>query len=110
MSSSPAIVILTAIIVLAMAAKIVATAVLLIVGKAARDRPGWGSMLWWVTKITPVIAVPCLFWIARAENNIFMMKLSLGLGLFVAVAMPIKSAQRRHRIMKQAAAGTSTQA
>ena len=44
--------------------KVVATLILLNVSKEIWDRPGWGALLWWSTKITPVIAVPCVICIA----------------------------------------------
>lgn len=53
--------VLSWIVVVSLALKVIATPVLLIVNKEKRDQPGRGPTLWRVTKITPIIAVPCLF-------------------------------------------------
>lgn len=45
---------------LAIGLKIAATLFVLIVNKDMRDQPGWGSALWWVTMITPIVVVSCL--------------------------------------------------
>lgn len=88
------------IIVVALGAKLVATVVLLAVDKTARDRPGWGTTLWWITKLTPVIAVPCLIWLALRDGDRDLLWLAIGLGVFVAVAVPLKIRQRRARIAR----------
>lgn len=94
------------IVVVALGLKIVATIVLLVVDKSVRDRPGWGSAFWWVTKIAPIIAVPCLVWIAELENDPDLVRLFLCLGLFVMVAVPLKILQRFRRISDRRAAIT----
>jgi hypothetical protein len=71
---------------------------LLIVGKDMRDRPGWGAWLWWATKITPVIAVPCLIWLAWIQRVTDHMWALMAMMLFVVIAVPIKVRQRRNRI------------
>jgi hypothetical protein len=89
-------------VVLALTAKLVATLIILIVNKEVRDQPGWGSALWWTSKITPIIAVPCFTWIASLEGDTNLVWLGLALGLFVLVMVPIKISQRRNRIAKRA--------
>ena len=84
--------------------KVVATIVLLSVGKDVRDRPGWGAGLWWVTKITPIIAVPCVIWIAWLQNLTGQIWLFAATMLFVIVAVPLKIRQRRTRIANRAIA------
>jgi hypothetical protein len=62
------------IVILTLGLKVVATLILLTVSKDVWDRPGWGAVLWWSTKITPVIAVPCVIWIAwlqRMTNQVW---------------------------------------
>ncbi|TGX54151.1 hypothetical protein E5A73_08500 [Sphingomonas gei] len=87
------------IVALALGSKVVATLTVLLVNKGARDLPGWGSILWWVTKVTPVIAVPCLVWIALLENDKTLMRLSLALGLFVVIAAPLAIRKRQRRMI-----------
>jgi hypothetical protein len=84
--------------------KVAATLFLLGANKNLRDKPGWGSALWWVTKITPVIAAPCFVWIALLQGSVDLILISLALILFVAIAVPLKIYQRRTRIAKQMSA------
>ena len=92
------------IVILALGSKVIATFIVLIVNKEMRDQPGWGSFLWWVTKVTPIIAVPCLIWLALLEGDADLVWLFLALGLFVAIAVPLKIRQRQNRIAKRASA------
>lgn len=96
--------ILSWIVVLSLGLKVMATLFVLIVNKEMRDQPGWGSALWWATKITPIIAVPCLIWIALLEGETGLAWLFLALGWFVIVAVPLKIRQRRNRIAKRTSA------
>lgn len=96
------------ILVLALSIKLVATVTILLAGKDIRDRPGWGSALWWATKITPVIAVPCFLGLGLLEGDRTMVWLALALAAFVAVALPLKIGQRRNRIAGQTAAKQAT--
>ena len=96
-------------VVLALGLKVIATAILLAVGKENRDRPGWGATLWWITKITPFIAVPCMIWLAWLQGMISQVWLFLGLMLFVIVAVPFKVRQRRTRIADEASGKKSAQ-
>lgn len=93
--------VLSWIVVLSLTLKVMATLILLIVNKEMRDQPGWGSTLWWVTKIAPIIAVPCLIWIALLEREAGLVWLFLALGLFVVVAVPLKIRQRQKRVAKR---------
>ena len=86
------------VVALALGSKVVATLIVLLVNRKARDQPGWGSVLWWVTKVTPIIAVPCLVLIAVLENDRGLVQLFLALGLFVIIAVPLAIRQRRKRI------------
>jgi len=88
---------------LALALKIVATLILLRVDKAVWDRPGWGAGLWWATKITPVIAVPCIIWLALLQGLTNLVWIYSAMMLFVVVAVPMKIRQRRNRIARRAA-------
>jgi len=72
---------------LALALKIVATLILLRVDKAVWDRPGWGAGLWWATKITPVIAVPCIIWLALLQGLTNLVWIYSAMMLFVVVAV-----------------------
>ena len=101
-SPSPLIATLSWIVAIALGAKLVATIILLSVGKGMRDRPGWGAMLWWLTKITPVIAVPCAILIAWLQGLTGPLWLFVVLMLFVLVAVPLKIRGRRTRIARQA--------
>lgn len=92
------------IVVLSLGLKLVATLILLSVRKEVRDRPGWGAVLWWSTKITPVIAVPCIIWIAWSQRMTNQVWIFGALMVFVIVAVPIKVRQRRARIANRTSA------
>lgn len=78
--------------------KVMATLFVLIVNKDMRDQPGWGSALWWVTKITPIVAVSCLICVALLQRDTGLVWFYCAAGLFVVVAVPLKIRQRRNRI------------
>jgi hypothetical protein len=92
------------VIVLTLGLKVVATLVLLGVPKDIWDRPGWGAALWWATKITPVVAVPCIIWLALLQGLTDLVWIYLALMLFVVIAVPLKIRQRRNRIARRMAA------
>ena len=92
--------------VIALAVKILATLFVLTVDKDMRDRPGWGSGLWWATKVTPIVAVPGVIWIAVLQHETGTAWLYGAAGLFVMVAVPLKIQQRRRRIAKRSVVGT----
>ena len=89
------------IVVLTLGWKAVATLILLNVNKEVWDRPGWGAVLWWSTKITPVIAAPCAIWLAWLQRMTGPVWMFVALMLFVVVAVPIKIRKRRARIAKR---------
>lgn len=91
-------------VVLTLGLKIVATLMLLNVSKVVWERPGWGAILWWSTKITPVIAVPCGIWIAWLQGMTDQVWMFIALMLFVVVAVPLKIRQRRTRIANRPSA------
>ena len=92
------------VIVLTLGLKVVATVIVLAVDKDMRDRPGWGSWLWWSTKITPLVAAPCLIALALLQHLTTDIWLFGGLTLFVVLAVSYKVRQRRNRIAKQLSA------
>lgn len=87
---------------LAVATKVAVTLFVLAVDRDMRDRPGWGSTLWWTTKITPFIAVGALMGIAVIQRDRDLILLYGAAALFVVIAVPWKVHERRKRI----AAGT----
>jgi len=93
------------VVVLTLSLKVVATLALLSVGKEARDRPGWGGGLWWATKITPVIAVPCLIAIAWLRSMTGQAWVFAAMMVFVIVAVPLKIRRRQLRIANGASTG-----
>jgi hypothetical protein len=95
------------VVIFTLGSKLVATVILLGAGKDVWDRPGWGAALWWVTKITPVIAVPCVIWLAWLQGLTGQLWLFVAMMLFVVVAVPLKIRQRRNRIANRMAADPS---
>ena len=95
-------------IAVSLGAKVLATVIVLAVDRDARDRPGWGSILWWVTKVAPIVAVPCLIAIALLEHDRNLTWLSLALALFVVIAVPLVVRNRRRRIAGYSAASLRT--
>ena len=97
----PIITILKAVIAISVAAKFISTLVLLFSDKAARDRPGWVSMLWWTSKISPFVALPGFAWISFIEkdNNTVIFFCLLVLLAFIAVLIKVR--RRSHRMERQ---------
>ena len=89
------------VIVLTLGLKVVTTLVLLSAKKDLRDRTGWGTALWWATKVTPVIAVPCFIWLATLQGATNLIWVGLAMMMFVVIAVPLKIRQRRNRITEQ---------
>jgi hypothetical protein len=94
----------SAIVIMTLGAKAMGTMALLLFGQDARDRPGWGSWLWWMTKITPIIALPSAIGLALAQKQTDAALAFIGMIVFVAIAVPIKICQRRARIRPSIAA------
>jgi len=92
------------VVVITLGLKVVATLILLNVSKKIWDRPGWGALLWWSTKIASVIAVPCVICIAWLQGMTDQIWIFVGLMAFVMVAVPWKTRQRRARIADRATA------
>lgn len=92
------------VVVLTLGAKVFATLILLFFDKNVWDRSGWGSILWWTTKITPVIAVPCMIGIAWLEKMTDQIWIFVALMFFVIIAVPLKIRQRQARIADRASA------
>ncbi|WP_236697161.1 hypothetical protein [Sphingomonas sp. Leaf257] len=88
------------VVALMLSAKLIATLVLLLVDRDVRDRPGWGPILWWVTKLTPIIAIPCAVAIALLQRQFDAALLFGAMALFVAIAVPLKVTQRHARIAR----------
>lgn len=77
--------------------KAAATVILL-----SRDRTTWfdggsGAWLWWSTKVTPFLAVPCLIAIALIQRRQDDLLVWSGLMLFVTIAVPLVVWNRFHR-------------
>ena len=70
-------------------AKLVATAILLRRNKQERLRSRSGRWLWWTTKLTPVVAVPCMIAVAVLRHRAADAAIYLGLLLFVLIAVPV---------------------
>ena len=94
------------IVAITLGSKLLATLVLLNVSKDVWDRPGWGAVLWWSTKITPLIAVPCVIVIGWLRGMTDQIWIFATLMVFVLVAVPWKIRQRRARIVDRTAAKT----
>ena len=93
--------------VIALGIKVIATGILLIARPDRRDSRGWGATLWWSTKIAPVVAVPCVIWIAWRQGTRDQPWIFTAAMLFVVVAVPMKVRQRGRRIAARATAGSS---
>jgi len=74
--------------------KLVATIILLLRPRATRLATTQGRWLWWATKITPVIAVPCLIVAALIEQDRTGLWVWSLMMVFVVVAVPLKIWQR----------------
>lgn len=90
------------VVAVSLGAKVLATILLLAIDKSDSDRPGWGTALWWATKLTPIVAVPCVAWIALIEHDRELLWVMIGLAAFVAIAVPLKIRQRNKRIVPEA--------
>ncbi len=77
--------------------KAVATVILLANGGARQLRGGFDTALWWSTKITPILAVPCLIAIALIENRVGEAWGYAALMLFVLVMVPVMIWKRFYR-------------
>jgi hypothetical protein len=78
--------------------KVAATILLLVRDKEGRFRSRWSAGLWWATKVTPLLAVPCLIAIALLQQRIGDAWAYGALMLFVVVAVPIVVWRRFWRV------------
>ena len=69
--------------------KALATVILLARAPARRLSGAYGVPLWWATKITPILAVPCLIAIATIQRNTGELWAYSALMLFVLVMVPV---------------------
>jgi hypothetical protein len=91
-------------IVVLLGLKLVATIVLL-----RRDRRTWfetrsGAFLWWSSKVTPLLAVPCMIAVAVLTRRVAEAWAYGALMVFVLVAVPVAIASRFGRGGQPAAA------
>ncbi len=92
------------VVTVTLGSKALATLILLNLSKDVWDWPGWGAILWWSTKITPLIAVPCAICIAWLQNMTDETWIFIVLMMFVVVAVPWKVRQRQARIANRTSA------
>lgn len=86
------------IVAVTLGAKVLATLLLFNFDKGVWDQPGWGAILWWSTKITPMIAVPCVIYLAWLQGMTDQVWIFVGLMAFIMVAVPLKVRQRKNRM------------
>ena len=77
--------------------KVVATIVLLMRNEKSWFLSRWSASLWWATKITPLLAVPCLMAIALQQQNTSDLWVYAALMLFAIVAVPSMIWRRFYR-------------
>ncbi|MFS2110378.1 hypothetical protein ACCC88_11855 [Sphingomonas sp. Sphisp140] len=85
---------LWAAVILLLGTKLAATLVLLPRSSEARLASPQGRLLWWATKITPLLAVPCLIAIAWIEQDRAGMLVYPLLMAFVLVTVPLLAWRR----------------
>lgn len=69
--------------------KVVATVVLLRRDKRTWFQTRWSAGLWWATKVTPFLAVPCMIAIAQLQHRVGEFWAYGALMMFVIVAVQI---------------------
>lgn len=77
--------------------KVAATIILLSRDKRTWFQARWSAGLWWFTKVTPILAVPCMIAIALLQNKVGDAWAYGGLMLFVLTAVPIVVWRRFYR-------------
>lgn len=87
-------------IVVLLSVKVLATVVLLTRRKDMWFQAKWSAGLWWSTKVTPILAVPCMIAIALIQQRTGDAWAYGGLMLFVIVAVPIVVWRRFYRISR----------
>jgi hypothetical protein len=86
-------------VILLLGLKLVATLILLRRPPESRLADRQGRWLWWATKITPVLAVPCLIAAAWIEQDRAGMLVYPLLMAFVLVAVPLMAWRRFGRAL-----------
>jgi hypothetical protein len=77
--------------------KVSATVILLRRDKQTWFRHRWSGALWWSTKITPLLAVPCIIAVAMLQYNIGDAWGNAEPMLFVLIALPVVISRRFYR-------------
>lgn len=88
---------LWAAVILLLGTKLTATLMLLQRAPESRLASSQGRLLWWATKITPLLAVPCLIaiaWIGEDRAGLLVYPLLMA---FVLVAVPLVAWRRFRR-------------
>jgi hypothetical protein len=91
---SPAATALWCVAIALLSLKVFATILLLLRPAAERLADRDGVWLWWATKITPVLAVPCMIAAALIEHDGGGLWVWSAMMVFVAIAVPLKVWQR----------------
>lgn len=84
-------------IVMLLGIKVAATIILFGRDKTTWFHAGWSAGLWWFTKVTPILAVPCMIAIALLQNKIGDAWAYGGLMVFVLIAVPVVIWRRFYR-------------
>lgn len=84
-------------IVMLLGLKVAATIILLSRDKRTWFQARWSADLWWSTKMTPILAVPCMIVIALLQNKAGDAWAYGGLMPVVLIAVPIVVWRRFHR-------------
>lgn len=89
-------------IVVLLGLKVAATIVLLSRDKHTSFQARWSAGLWWSTKVTPILAVPCMIAIALLQRRAGDAWAYGGLMVFVLIAVPIVVWRRFYRAPSRA--------
>ena len=98
--SSLAVPVLGTAVAILLDAKLVATAILLRRDQKERLQSRSGRWLWWTTKLTPVVAVPCMIAVAVLQHRTTDAAVYKGLLLFVLVAVPVMIWRNRDELRR----------
>ncbi|WP_296616466.1 hypothetical protein [Sphingomonas sp.] len=77
--------------------KLLSTVVLLALPRDSWFDSRWTAGLWWASKITPLLAVPCMIVLALKAQQYGWARVFACLMLFVVVAVPVKIWRRSYR-------------
>ena len=83
--------------VLLVGIKALSTVILLARAPDQRLTGAYGLPLWWATKITPILAVPCLIAVAMIQNNQGEVWGYSALMMFVVIMVPVMIWKRFYR-------------